>query len=102
MNDPPIPYHVSYSRRVRDEFVNLVGRARPVGLAAEVLAAAREIDRRLRIYPQFGDPLLDLSVEPAQLWIGVVPPLVVRYVLDEQRRLVLVVSPFQPLANLGL
>jgi hypothetical protein len=52
----------------------------------------KEIDRLLHLYPQFGQPLADLQLEPAQLWIGVVAPLVVRYVLDEERRLVMVAT----------
>jgi hypothetical protein len=95
MDEQPIPYGVSYSGRVRDEFVELVNRVRPLGLAPRVLAAAREIDRRLHLYPQFGQPLRDLVGVPAQLWIGVVPPLVVQYVLVESRRQVSVVLPFR-------
>lgn len=68
----------------------------------EVLAAIREIERRLQIYPQFGQPLRDLSVEHAQLWIGVVPPLVVQYVVDEDRRNVMLPVPIMPLPNSGL
>jgi hypothetical protein len=98
----PVPYPVSYSGRVRDALKALVARARSLGLDQQVLAAVREIDRRLQIYPQFGQPLRDLSVEPAQLWIGVVSPLVVQYVLDEQRRQVMVVLPMTPLPDSGL
>jgi len=101
MNDVPAPYGVSYSQRVRDEFVALVTRLRPLGTHSQVLAAAREIDRRLRIYPQFGQPLRDLSAQSTQLWVGVVSPLVVQYVLDEARRLVMVVLPFRMLNNSG-
>jgi hypothetical protein len=90
---PPPLYQVSYSERVRQELLRLARQARAHGLGAEFLAAVREIDRRLHLYPQFGQPLRDLELEPAQLWIGVVLPLVVRYDLDERRRLVLVVSP---------
>jgi hypothetical protein len=71
----PEPYRVSYTKRVLDELRELVLRARKRGLATEVLAALWEIDRRLQIYPQFGQPLRDLNVERAQIWIGVVPPL---------------------------
>jgi hypothetical protein len=87
---------------VRDELKALVARARGLGLGPQVRAAVREIDRRLHVYPQFGQPLRDLTVEPARLWIGVVPPLVVQYVLDEERRLVMVVLPLTPLPESGL
>ena len=52
---------------------------------------------RLRIYPQFGQPLQDLFAHPAQSWIGVVPPLVVKYIVDESRRQVIVSYPIKPL-----
>lgn len=98
----PVPYEVSYSGRVREALKDLLVRARQRGHAHQVLDAVREIDRRLQLYPQFGQPLRDLSVEPAQLWIGVVSPLVVRYVLDEQRRQVMVVFPMVPLSDSDL
>ena len=57
------------------------------------LVALREFDRRLRIYPQFGDPLIDLLAEAGQVRIGVVPPLAMRYGVLEERRIVLVAAP---------
>jgi hypothetical protein len=87
---------------VRDELERLIARARPLGLARQLLEALKAIDHRLRIYPQFGQPLRDLKAEPARVWIGCVPPLVVQYVLDEERRLVMVVVPFMPLPSSGL
>lgn len=100
--DAPLPYHVSYSEHVHEILRALGLHAREVGLGKQVLAAIREIDSRLHIYPQFGQPLRNLSVEPAQLWIGVVDPLVVQYVLDESRRQVMVVHPITPLPGCGL
>lgn len=100
--DAPLAYQVSYSGRVRDALRDLVLRALEVGLGAEILAAVREIDTRLHIYPQFGQPLRDLSVESAQLWIGVVAPVVVQYVLVESRRQVMVVQPLRPVSGYGL
>jgi hypothetical protein len=67
-----------------------------------LLDALQRIDYRLRVYPQFGQPLRDLSFAPAQIWIATVPPLVVRYVLHEELRLVMVVEPFVPLRGSGL
>ncbi len=98
----PQRYRVSYSGRVREELRALLARARGLGRAPEVLAAVKEIDRRLQIYPQFGQPLRDLTLEPAQVWIGVVPPLTVQYVLDEARHAVFVVVPLLPLPSSGL
>ncbi len=105
MSEPfpsPVPYRVAYSGRVRNEWRGLIARARSRGLHQQVLAAARMIDTRLRIYPQFGDPLRDLELEPARVWIGCVAPLVVQYVLDDERRTVMVVVPIQPLPRSGL
>ena len=97
-------YEVSYSGRVIDRLRELV--ARNPTHAARILAAVREIDRRLRIYPQFGQPLRDLAVEDAQLWFGVVSPLVVYYVVAESDsghgRQSIVVQPFAVLPHLGI
>jgi len=100
--DLPLTYHVAYSGRVREALRALIARARSRGLARQVLEAVKEIDDRLRIYPQFGQPLRDLNLEPAQIWIGTVPPLVVQYVLDEERRVVIVMVPFAALPRSGL
>jgi hypothetical protein len=93
---------VAYSERVREELRNLLARAAEAGLLDAVAAAAREMDRVLRIYPQIGQPLSDLHLDPARIWIAVFPPQVVRYFLDEEQRLVMVVVPIQPLPHLGL
>lgn len=99
MADTPA-YRVAYSGRVQDEPRALLRRATDAGVGAEVLAAVADMDRRLRVYPQFGQPLRDL-VAPARLWVGVVPPLVVQYVLDESRRQVSVLLPITPLPHSG-
>lgn len=105
MSDPtegPAAYRVIYSERVRLELKELLTRARALGFEQSVRAAAAEIDARLHIYPQFGEPLRDLVTQPQTLWHGTVPPLVVEYVLDETRRLVAVGVPFRPLPGCGL
>jgi hypothetical protein len=93
---------VSYSARVRSELKDLLTRAAASPLGRQALEAAKIIDYRLRVYPQFGDPLRDLVTEGETLWIATVPPLVVEYVIDEPRRAVFVVVPFRPLPNSGL
>src|SRR3954471_18321125 len=98
--DRPVPYRGDYSGRVRDALEALVARAR--GMARAVLATLKAVDDRLRVYPQFGDPLRDVASEPGQERIAVVPPLVVRYVVYEGRRLVCVVFRVQPLPGSGL
>ena len=61
--------------------------------------AAREIAERLRIYPQFGEPISDLTYEKGTICVGAVGPLAVRYAIFEDLRLVMVVVPFMDLAN---
>jgi hypothetical protein len=95
----PQPCRVTYSGLVRDELRALILRAAARGRGSEFLAAARLIEERLRIYPQFGEPLRDLVLEPLRLWIGVVPPLVVQYTLDEENRVVMVSVPIRPLSD---
>src|SRR5262245_57584926 len=90
-------YRVAYSQRVRDELRELVQKAEALGLAPQVLAAAKVIDERLHVYPQFGQPLRDLILEPAKLWIGEARRLVVQYTLDEEKRIVMVPVPFRPI-----
>jgi hypothetical protein len=101
-SDVPVPYRVVYSQRVRDSVRELVARARERGLGPQVLEAVKEIDQRLRLYPQFGDPLVDLTHEPGRVWIGTVPPLVVRYAIYEESKLVIVAVPLMPLSRSGL
>jgi hypothetical protein len=98
----PVPYRVVYSERVRLELKELLTRAVARGFGPQALNAAKEIAARLRIYPQFGEPLRDLQTEGETLWTGTVPPLVVQYVIDEDNRLVFVVVPLKPLPESGL
>ena len=100
--EPPIPYRVVYSQRVRIAFRELHGRAEARGLGRQVLEAAKEIDARLRIYPQFGQPLRDLATVGETVWVGIVEPLVVQYVIDDDKHVVFVVAPLRVLPHLGL
>jgi hypothetical protein len=99
LSNAPVPYAVEYSDRVRESLKALGARARENGLGREFVAALRTIEDRLRIYPQFGDPLQDVVTEPGHHRIGVVPPVVVRYVVYENRRLVCVVRPMELLSR---
>jgi hypothetical protein len=83
---------VEYSERVRQRLLALADTARERGDGEEYLAALKEFDRRLRIFPQFGEPLVDLKKEPGQIWIGTVRPLAMRYGVLEERRLVIVTA----------
>jgi phosphoserine phosphatase len=93
---------VVYSERVREALKATLARAVALGIGREVLEAVKVIDDRLRIYPQFGEPLQDLAMAGQTVWIGTVQPFVVRYVIDEERRLVFVILPFEPFSHLGL
>ena len=84
---------MSYSDHVRNELRALLERARAVGHGKEYLEAATEMASRLRIYPQFGEPLLDLTHRPGTIWIGTIGPLVVGYVIYEALRLVVAATP---------
>ena len=86
----PTPYRVSYSERVRQRLLALADIARQRGDAEEFLAALREFHRRLCVYPQFGEPLTDLTREAGQIWIGIVHPLAMRYGVFDERRAVMV------------
>ena len=90
----PVTYQVICSDVVRRELLACSDKAHERGLGPQYLAGLQEFYRRLRIYPQFGEPLSDLKLKPSQLRIGTVWPLVLRYTLDEERRLVMVVASF--------
>jgi hypothetical protein len=98
-------YEVHYSGRVIELLREMI--LRNPAHALRIISAIQEIDRRLRIYPQFGQPLKDLAIERAQLWIGVVSPLIVQYVLVEaddsgQGRQVIVVRPIISFPHTGI
>jgi hypothetical protein len=88
----PPSYQVVYSERVRQRLIVLADRARERGDGEAFLAALREFHRRLCVYPQFGEPLVDLEREPGQVWIGIVHPLALRYGVYDARRLVMVAA----------
>jgi hypothetical protein len=89
---PPEPYRVVYSGRVRQRLRALVDVARERGDGADLIAAIRESDRRLLLYPQFGEQLTDLRHEPGQMWVGSVRPLTMRYAVFDERRMVVVAA----------
>jgi hypothetical protein len=66
--------------------------ARERGDGEAFLSAVKEFHRRLCLYPQFGEPLIDLTQELGQVWIGIVRPLAMRYGIVEERRVVMVAA----------
>jgi hypothetical protein len=102
VTDPTIPYRVVYSERVREQLKALAAEAIRRGDGEQFAVALKEFHRRLRIYPQFGDPLFDLVGDPGQVCNGIIRPLAMRYGIYEDRRLVIVGSPPQLLPKAGL
>jgi hypothetical protein len=92
VTEPVAPYRVVYSERVRQRLKALAGEAAQRGDGEQFAAALKEFHRRLCIYPQFGDPLLDLTAEPGQIYNGIIRPLAMRYGIYEDRRLVVVAA----------
>jgi hypothetical protein len=88
----PLPYRVVYSERVRERVLRLADVARERGDSEAFIGALRELHRRLSIYPQFGEPLMDLTHESGQVWIGIVPPIAMRYGVIDERRIVMVAA----------
>ncbi len=98
---PPVPYRVAYSGIVLATLREFTARAQAAGQKDAFLAVLKELERRLRIYPQFGEPEINLKQENGQIYNGAIPPLVVRYAVFEERRLVFVGSPPKLLPNAG-
>lgn len=85
-----VPYRVVYSVRVQQRLLDLADLARERGDGEAFLAAVKEFHRRLCIYPQFGEPLIELTQEPGQVWLSFVRPLAMRYGVFDERRVVMV------------
>lgn len=97
------PYRVVYSELCRQRTQKLLKRAAALHRFAEIAQAVRDIDTRLRWIPlDFGEPLQDLVHLGIKEHIGVGGPLVVKYGVDEARRIVYVALPFDLLPNSGL
>jgi hypothetical protein len=77
---------------VRQRLLALADAARERGDGEVFLAAVKEFHRRLCLYPQFGEPLFDLSQELGQAWIGIIRPLAMRYAVFDERRVVMVAT----------
>jgi hypothetical protein len=97
----PIPYRVLPSTRVVHELQSLMRRAIAAGRGSQSLAALKEMQHRLSMYPQFGENLKGLRQTRETLWIGTIPPLVVQYVIDDVIRAVFIGIPIKALPNAG-
>jgi hypothetical protein len=84
---------VVYSDLVKERLLALAGEATIRGDGEAFLVALKAFLVRLHIYPQFGDPIIDLTQESGQIRVGIIRPLTIRYGVYEDRRLVLVGVP---------
>jgi hypothetical protein len=97
------PFRVVYSDLCRETTRQLLARAVAKGLFAKVAQAVRDVDHRLHWIPMdFGEPLHDLTHLRITKYIGIIPPLTVKYTVDEDRRIVHVALPFDLLSRSGL
>lgn len=92
-NEPPALYAVEYAGLVLQRLRELAKDASARGDGPSFAAAVKEFQRRLALYPQFGDPLYDLKAEPGQIYNGIIRPLLMRYAVYEERRLVVCGGP---------
>jgi hypothetical protein len=90
--EPPPPYQVVYSGAVEQRLRELSDVAISRGDGPAFAAALKEFRSRLAVYPQFGDPLIDLTKEPGTIYNGIIPPIAMRYGVYDARRLVLAVA----------
>jgi hypothetical protein len=97
------PYRLVYSERCREATRQLLARAAAKGRFADFAQAVRDIENRLQWIPlDFGEPLRDFEKLGIQLRIATVAPLVVKFGVDQARRIVYVNLPFDLLSRSGL
>ena len=104
MSQPPgtPPFHVVYAQRCRENTRELLQRAAVKGRFAELAQVVRDINTRLEWIPlDFGEPLREHAQAGINEYIGVLPPLVVTYGVDQARRIVYVAVPFALLPRSG-
>ena len=92
--EPPAPYAVEYSGLVLGLLRELSQAAAARGDGPAFRAALQEFDRLLRLYPQFGEPLIDLNIGGGQIRLGIIRPLSMRYGVYEESRLVICAARF--------
>lgn len=92
-SEPSPLYQIVYSEAVKQRLRILFEVASTRGDGPAFAAALKDFDRRLRLFPQFGDPQLDLTQGGGQMRVGVIRPLSMRYGIHEDRRLVFCTAP---------
>jgi hypothetical protein len=84
-------FRVIYSESVRQAFRTLHSRAVQHGLGEAVLAAAKAMNEQLGTDPRtFGDPNYSLQAMRLDVYVRVLPPLVVHYAVHKTKDLVIV------------
>ena len=87
-SEPLILYRIVYSDAVEQRLRGLSEVAIKRGDGPAFVAALKALHARLAVYPQFGEPLYDLTTERGQIYTGIIPPIAIRYGVLEDRRLV--------------
>jgi hypothetical protein len=97
------PYRVAYSQLCLDGARQLLLRASAKVRFAEIAEVLGGINTRLEWIPlDFGEPLKNFVHLGIKEHIGVLAPVVVKYGVDETRRIVYVPLPFSLLPNSDL
>lgn len=100
---PSFRYRVVYSELCRNKTKDLLARANAAGRFNEFAKLLRDINARLEWIPlDFGEPLRDYLELEIKEYIGVLAPLVLKYGVDEARRIVFVALPFSLLSKSGI
>lgn len=101
--DPPASYQVVFSALVERRLEDLAREAIARGDGAAFAAALTEFRRLLALYPQFGDPQIDLTAQVGTVYTGIIRPLALRYGVLEERRIVFCGAPpiLLPMAEPG-
>jgi hypothetical protein len=90
-------YRVVFSVLAQTALRELVEKAKARGCGGDALRALRTLDERLRIYPQFGEPIRDYPALDLTEYRGHVWQITLTYAVDEQRRIVHVAAAPKPL-----
>lgn len=91
--DPPALYQLVYSDAVKARLRELSDAAFARGDGPAFTDAMEEFDRLLRLFPQFGDPQIDLNAQVGVIYRGIIRPLAMRYGVLEDLRIVFCTAP---------
>jgi hypothetical protein len=92
MNGEDKDYHVVFSVRVREHIFNLANESKARGDLREFTHSMKQFELMLRIYPQFGDPHIDLYMNGGIMYHCIFRPLFMKYIVFDELRTVYVTS----------